>query len=156
MIPEPIIPLINNNYMNKSNDEMQKLVISEFEEEKNILVNKNQKPLNGKTIYAVVQFILVITGGYYSIKNISYFVEVWKSLHGQGIATSYLVVSTMLGFWILIPVIFVLPFATLGLLKKEDKLPKLILKSICYEALALLISGLLLSGWFIVITWIHG
>lgn len=112
--------------------------------------------MNKTNIYQSVKFLLVILGTYWAVKNLLYFIEVWRSLHMQGISTFYLVVSTLAGFQVLIPILFMAPYLALFFINPEDKISKIFLKSIGYSILGIFASEGLILLWFIFITWIHG
>ena len=107
-------------------------------------------------IYKSLKFTLIILGSYWAIRNLLYFIEVWKSLHEQGLATSYLVVSTLIGSGLLVPILLGLPFFPLFIINPVDKISKTLIKSVGYGLFGVVASGGLALLWFILIGWIHG
>ena len=107
-------------------------------------------------IYKSLKFTLIILGSYWATRNLLYFIEVWKSLHEQGFATSYLFVSTLIGSTFLVLILFVLPFFPLFVINPEDKILKTLIKSVGYGLFGVISSGGLTLLWFILIGWIHG
>ncbi len=106
----------------------------------------------------IIKIILTLFAIYLAVTNILHFITTWISLNDQGVSNWYMILSTFLGSWLLILGTVVLPFVPISIIKngeEQDSFIKTSLKAIFYGFLAYFVSGLLLSGWFILILFIH-
>lgn len=99
---------------------------------------------------------LVVLGIYNGYKFIAYFIEVWRSLHEQGMGHGYLIVAAVIGsFWNLLGL--GLCFTGNSIIRNsEDKPPaRTIALALVGAAVSLFVPGWMQGGYFIVITWLH-
>ncbi len=106
----------------------------------------------------ILKIIALIIGICILGLTIVYLIDIWKSLHEQGITYFYLFVASFLCFAGLIPIIFYVPFLPFVTIKsyEDSNNSTRILKFIGWGIFAYFIPSLGIMAWSIIIVFIHG
>ena len=95
-------------------------------------------------------------GIYNTYKFIAYFIEVWRSLHQQGMGHGYLFVVAVLGSWWNLLGLALCFFGN-NIIRKCGDVPmtRTIALAVVGAVVSLFVPGLMQGAYFIVITWLH-
>jgi hypothetical protein len=99
---------------------------------------------------------LLLLGVYNVYRFLAYFVEVWRSLHQQGMGHGYLTVAAVVGSWWNL-LALALCFIGNSMIRDcgDRPIPRTLLLAVIGAVVSLIVPGLMQGAYFIVITWLH-
>ena len=95
-------------------------------------------------------------GIYNTYKFIAYFIEVWRSLHQQGMGHGYLFVTAVLGSWWNLLGLALCFFGSSIIRNCGDKpLARTLALALVGAVVSLFVPGLMQGAYYIVVAWLH-